>query len=75
MTRLQKELIIFFAILLILAFIQHPDLLNRFSRLPDAVVYGMGAFHPLAFALIGYVVIGIFRLIAAGIQKIFRKKN
>ena len=76
MKRLQKELLIFIVILFIMAFIQHKGaLLGNFAHLPDAVVYGMGPFHPVGFALIGYVIVGIFRLIAAGIKKVFGKKE
>ena len=76
MSRLQKELLIFFVILFIMAIIQHKGaLIGNFAHLHEAVVYGMGPFHPLAFALIGYLVIGVFRLIAAVVKKILGKKE
>ncbi len=74
---IKKELLIYFAIIVIVAIVQHPDFLtapiDRVSKLPSSVVYGMGPFHPLGFGLIGYAVIGILRLIIAGTKKVFRR--
>lgn len=74
---MKKEIIIFISILLILAILQHTDLLTapieRFQKLPESGAYGLGAMHPLVFALAGYVAIGIIRLIYRGIKKIFNR--
>jgi hypothetical protein len=76
---MKKEIIIYFIILLILAFIQHTDLLTapieRFQELPESGAYGLGAAHPLIFALIGYFALGILRLLYKGIKKAFFKEE
>lgn len=77
---MKKELIIYIIVLFILAIIQHPDLLTspseRISKLPEAVVYGMGSIHPFIFAFIGYVFVGIVRfIIIKPIKKIVNKKS
>lgn len=64
---MKKEIGIYLIILLLLAIIQHPDILinpsERILNLSNAIVYGMGAIHPFVFAFVGYIIIGIFRLI------------
>jgi hypothetical protein len=72
---IKKHLLIYFTVLVVLALIQHPDLLihpiDRISHLPSAVAYGMGAFHPFIFALIGYGIVMFFTFIFSLIKKIF----
>jgi len=74
---MKKELIIFFTILLILTFVQHTDILTapmeRIKALPTSGAYGLGAFHPAVFALMGYLALWVFRVIFRGIMKLFGK--
>jgi len=76
---MKKEIAIFLIILIILAFIQHTDLLEhpieRFQQLPESGAYGLGAAHPLVFALLGYVILGILRLLYRGVKKIFKRDS
>jgi len=73
--RLKKQLLIYLITLVVLAIIQHPDLLisplGRISNLPKAVVYGMGSFHPFIFAFIAYLFISLITFIFSLIKKIF----
>ncbi len=72
---LKKHLLIYLAVLVVLALIQHPDLLihpiDRISHLPGAVVYGMGPFHPFIFALFGYGIVMVITLIFSLFKKLF----
>lgn len=76
---MKKELLIFLIVFVILALIQHPDLLTspltRLSDLPTAGAYGLGSVHPLVFALVGYLLLWIVRLVIRGIKKIFGSKT
>jgi len=76
---MKKEIIIFIIVFIILALGQHPDLLStpleRLSQLPTAGAYGIGAVHPIIFSFIGYLIVGVFRLIYKGIVKLFTKSN
>ena len=66
---LKKELGIYLALFIFLAlgmhhkeWLSHP--IEHAMGLPHAGAYGFGALHPFIFALIVYLVIGLFRLIA-----------
>jgi len=76
---MKKELLIYMVIFIILALALHPDLLTspveRFYALPNSGAYGIGAFHPLVFALLGYLILAVFRGIWKGFSKIFLKKE
>ena len=76
---MKKELLIYMVIFIILALALHPDLLTspveRFYELPNSGAYGIGAFHPLVFALLGYLVLAVSRGIWKGFSKIFFKKE
>ncbi len=72
----KKELTIFTGIFLFLAigmhfkvWISHP--IDHILALPTAGAYGLGAFHPLIFTLVVYLIILLFR----GIGKLFEKKE
>jgi len=75
----KKELSIYLVIFVLFALGMHTDLLTapieRFNELPNSGAYGLGAVHPLVFAFIGYIVVGIFRGIWKGFSKIFSKKE
>ncbi len=65
---MKKELSIFIGIFLFLAigmhfkeWLSHP--IDHVIALPTAGAYGIGAFHPLIFTLIVYIIISIFRVI------------
>ncbi|MCD6213175.1 MAG: hypothetical protein J7J02_09385 [Sulfurovum sp.] len=65
---MKKELSIFTGIFLFLAigmhfkeWLSHP--IDHVIALPTAGAYGIGAFHPLIFTLIVYIIISIFRVI------------
>ena len=76
---MKKEVVIYLVILVVLALAQHTDLLTspleRFAKLPEAGAYGLGAAHPLVFALIGYLALGVLRLIYKGIRKVLIKNE
>jgi len=65
---MKKELSVFIGIFLFLAigmhfkeWLSHP--IDHVISLPTAGAYGIGAFHPLIFTLIVYLIIVIFRVI------------
>ncbi len=65
---MKKELSVFIGIFLFLAigmhfkeWLSHP--IDHVIALPTAGAYGIGAFHPLIFTLIVYLIIVIFRVI------------
>lgn len=65
---MKKELYIFIGIFLFLAigmhhkeWLSHP--IEHIMALPHAAVYGMGAFHPLIFTTMAYIVFVIIRSI------------
>ena len=74
---MKKELIIFSVVLILFALVQHPDILTapieRLKALPTSGAYGIGAFHPIIFAMVGYLFIAVLRGIYKGISKIFIK--
>jgi hypothetical protein len=74
---MKKEVIIFFAILLVLTFVQHTDIftapMDRIKALPTSGAYGLGAFHPLVFTFAGYIALWVVRGIIKGILKFFEK--
>ncbi len=68
------ELTHFIVILVLLALVQHPDLLTdplvRFEQMLQA-----GNFiHPLLWAFGVYLIVGVFRLIVNGIMRVVRKR-
>ena len=65
---MKKELSVFIGIFLFLAigmhfkeWLSHP--IDHVASLPTAGAYGIGAFHPLVFAVIVYIVVLVFRVI------------
>jgi len=74
---MKKELIIFTVVLLLLALVQHPDILTspigRLKELPSSGAYGLGAFHPIIFALAGYLAVLVLRGVYRGFVKILGK--
>ena len=65
---MKKELTIFTGLFLFLAigmhfkeWMSHP--IEHIVALPTAGAYGIGAFHPLIFTLIVYIIVLIFRAI------------
>ena len=72
---MKKHLLIYFSVLIVLALIQHPDLLihpiDRISHLPGATAYGMGPLHPFIFALIGYGIVMLISMIFSLFKKLF----
>ena len=65
---MKKELTIFTGLFLFLAigmhfkeWMSHP--IDHTMALPTAGAYGIGAFHPLIFTLIVYIIVLIFRAI------------
>ncbi len=74
MVRLFKELLIFAVILVILAFIQHQDLLTEPLKRWDMLmnkVNGTSIEHPFYWTLGAYMVLGAGRLIIVGITSFF----
>lgn len=67
--KIKIELIYFCAILLILALLQHSDLLHSPLQRANLMMEKENYFHPLLWAFVVYVVIGFFRLVV----KLFRK--
>lgn len=51
--------------------ISHP--IAHMQALPHSGAYGIGAIHPLVFAVAGYLILGLFRLIWRGISKLLGK--
>ncbi|WP_457596684.1 hypothetical protein [Hydrogenimonas sp.] len=77
MLRLKKEVAIFLAIFVILAlamhfgaWIHHP--LQQIEGLKESP---MGPWHPLFLTLGAYLVVLVFRLLLAGVKRIFSKKG
>ncbi len=67
------ELLYFFAILLVLTFIQHPDLLSSpFARV-TLMQKNENYFHPLLWTLFVYTVVGIFRFMYKLIRAVKNK--
>lgn len=61
--KLRTELIYFLLILLILAIIQHSDLLSAPTARVDLMFEKQNYLHPLLWTIPVYIAIGIFRLI------------
>jgi hypothetical protein len=74
---IKKEILIYITIIIIFALIQHPDILSspiqRFSELPKAGAYGIGALHPLVFGFFIYLIVSFFRWIFSLIKRAFVK--
>ncbi|MBU0719768.1 hypothetical protein KJ877_00345 [bacterium] len=73
--KIKIELIYFFAIVFILALLQHPDLLSspleRLQKMHQAQNY----LHPLMWSFIIYAVLGIFRAIIGFVLHIKNKNK
>lgn len=73
--RIISELAYFFGIVVVLAFLQHPDLLlsplTRFNLMLDKENF----FHPLLWSSAVYIFIGLFRLIIAAIKYLKKKRK
>ena len=71
---MKRELVIFIGIFLFLAIGMHfkewiSIPLEHIMALPKAGAYGFGAFHPLIFTSILYLIIGFFRFIVSLVKK------
>ena len=70
---MKKELLIYLLTVVVSALVMHPDLLSdpaaRFSMMSDRANY----YHPFLFGLVPYLIIGLFRLLYLGIQKIMKR--
>ncbi|MBD3824264.1 MAG: hypothetical protein IE916_07125 [Epsilonproteobacteria bacterium] len=71
--RIKTEIIYFVGILVVLALIQHPDLLSSPSTRIEQLQLSGDYLHPLLFTSIVYVVVGIFRAIVGFILKLRKK--
>jgi len=76
LTRMRKELFIFIALLLVLAVVQHSDLLTNPAERIESLLSGSASlFHPLYWTLGVYVVLGIARIILGLLRRLFRSKK
>lgn len=70
---MKKELLIYLLTVVVSALVMHPDLfstpLARFEMMANRANY----YHPFLFGLGVYLIIGIVRLIFAGLKKIIKK--
>jgi len=75
---LKKELFAFIGIFIFLATLMHMSVwfshpLEHIMALPNAGVYGMGAYHPLIFTILVYLIFvlirSIFRLLKKSIGR------
>lgn len=73
---MKKEIIIFTITFLVLAigmhfaeWLSHP--VEHIMALPSAGAYGLGAFHPLIFTLIVYLILLIFKFIGKLLKRLF----
>jgi len=68
-----KESLLYLTILILLAFLMHPDLLSapaeRFTHMLERQNY----LHPLFYAFLLYLLLMLFRLIFRGIKKVLRR--
>jgi hypothetical protein len=76
---MKKEFLIFSIILIVLALRMHPDFftapLQRLENLPTSGAYGLGAIHPLVFALAGYLLVLLIRGIWKMLSEVFKKRE
>ena len=70
---IQRELLYFITLLVVLALLQHPDLLSSPMQRIDTMISYKNYFHPFGWTLALYSVIGVGRLIYLLIQKIKSK--
>lgn len=70
---MKKELLIYLAILILSALILHPDLLTDPLKRIEMMSERANYYHPVVFSLAIYLVIGLGRLIVAGIKKLTRR--
>jgi len=74
--KIKIELLYFFAILIILAIIQHSDLLSSPLTRAQLMIDKGNYLHPLLWTSVIYLVLGVLRVIAEFISAIInRKKN
>jgi hypothetical protein len=68
-----REAVIFAVLLILLAFLMHPDLISgeRFAVMSERGNF----FHPLLYTFLIYIVLFIVRFLFAKILKIFKKKS
>ncbi len=59
--KIQLELLYYFAIVVILAFLQHPDLLSSPLTRFDQMLNAQNYYHPFLWALSLYILISMFR--------------
>lgn len=71
---IKKELIFFTILLIILAFIQHSDLLTNPSERIELMSQIENYLHPFLWVALLYSVLLVFRLILKFILKLFTKK-
>ena len=74
---LTKETVYFFAILVVLALIQHPDFLHSPLIRVDNIMENKNFLHPFLWSLGLYLIIGIIRIILKfmlNLKKRFNKK-
>ncbi len=68
--KIKIELIYFCVILLILAVLQHSDLLHSPLQRANLMMEKENYFHPLLWTSVVYVVVGFFRLVVILFRKI-----
>jgi len=73
MKRILREVLIFGVVLLLLALMQHGDLLSapgaRMALMQEKGNY----LHPIYWSAAVYLIIGIVRLVIAGMAKLFKR--
>lgn len=65
--KIRKELLIYLALLVVLALFQHPDLLSSPLTRLNFMLNRQNYFHPLLWTFIVYILIGFVRLVISGI--------
>ncbi|MDX9813784.1 MAG: hypothetical protein WC144_00755 [Sulfurimonas sp.] len=75
MKKILKELIVYIAIFIILAPIQHADLLSSPMQRVSMMVEQQNYTHPFIWVFIVYVLVGIFRIFLNYILKFRRPKS
>ena len=79
---MKKEFLIFSVTLVVLALGMHPDFfttpLQRLENLPTSGAYGLGALHPLVFAVVGYLLVlwarGVWKMLSVTTEKILLRR-
>jgi ABC-type multidrug transport system fused ATPase/permease subunit len=73
--RLRIELLYFFGLLLVLALVQHPDLLSSPLQRVQNMINSSNYIHPLLWTFVLYFIIAIVRIIVATIQRFKNRKS